>query len=89
MSAMRVLISHPASTTHSQLSDEQLAESGIRPETVRLSVGLEDPADLIADLDQRSPPQNNCPKGERKRMIYVTGDIHADLDRFKGKEQKS
>ena len=48
----RTLISHPASTTHSQLSDEQLAESGIRPETVRLSVGLEDPADLIADLDQ-------------------------------------
>ena len=35
-----------------ELSDEQLAESGIRPETVRLSVGLEDPADLIADLDQ-------------------------------------
>lgn len=48
----RTLISHPASTTHSQLSDEQLAESGIKPETVRLSVGLEDPADLIADLDQ-------------------------------------
>ena len=48
----RTLISHPASTTHSQLSDGQLAESGIRPETVRLSVGLEDPADLIADLDQ-------------------------------------
>lgn len=47
----RTLISHPASTTHSQLSDEQLAESGITPETVRLSVGLEDPADLIADLD--------------------------------------
>ena len=48
----RTLISHPASTTHSQLSDEQLAESGITPETVRLSVGLEDPADLIADLDR-------------------------------------
>ena len=48
----RTLISHPASTTHSQPSDEQLAESGITPETVRLSVGLEDPADLIADLDR-------------------------------------
>ena len=48
----RTLISHPASTTHSQLSDEQLAESGITPETVRLSVGREDPADLIADLDR-------------------------------------
>ena len=48
----RTCVLHPASHTHRQLSDEQLAESGIRPETVRLSVGLEDPADLIADLDQ-------------------------------------
>ena len=49
---VKSLVIHPASTTHSQLSDEQLAESGITPETVRLSVGLEDPADLIADLDR-------------------------------------
>jgi len=48
----RSLIIHPASTTHSQLSPEQLKKAGAGPEVVRLSIGLEDPADLIADLDQ-------------------------------------
>jgi len=43
---------HPASTTHRQLTDAQLAAAGIRPELVRLSVGIEHPDDLIADLDQ-------------------------------------
>ena len=43
---------HPASTTHSQLSAEAQIKAGIPPEMVRLSVGLEDPADLIADLEQ-------------------------------------
>ena len=46
------LIIHPASTTHAQLSDTDLAASGVRPEMIRVSVGLEDPADLIWDLDQ-------------------------------------
>lgn len=46
------LIIHPASTTHSQLSDKQLIEAGIKPETIRLSIGLENSADLIADLEQ-------------------------------------
>lgn len=49
---VRSLVIHPATTTHSQLNDEQLAASGITPETVRLSVGLEDADDLIADLEQ-------------------------------------
>lgn len=48
----RSLVAHPASMTHSHLTDEQLAEAGISATTVRLSVGLEDPADIIADLDQ-------------------------------------
>jgi O-acetylhomoserine (thiol)-lyase len=48
----RSLIIHPASTTHSQLSAEQLKLAGAGPEVVRLSVGLEDPKDIIADLDQ-------------------------------------
>ncbi len=43
---------HPASHTHRQLSDEQLREAGIPPDLIRLSVGLEDPDDLIADLKQ-------------------------------------
>ena len=48
----RSLIIHPASTTHRQLTDEQRERAGAGPEVVRLSVGVEDPADIIADLDQ-------------------------------------
>jgi O-acetylhomoserine (thiol)-lyase len=48
----RSLIIHPASTTHSQLSAEQLVKAGAGPDVVRLSIGLEDVADIIADLDQ-------------------------------------
>ena len=43
---------HPASHTHRQLSDAQLKAAGIPPDLIRLSVGLEDPEDLIADLEQ-------------------------------------
>ena len=45
-------ILHPASHTHRQLSDEQLREAGIAPDLMRLSVGLEDPEDIINDLSQ-------------------------------------
>jgi O-acetylhomoserine (thiol)-lyase len=45
------LVIHPASTTHQQLSDEEMRTSGVTPEMIRLSVGLEDPADLIWDLE--------------------------------------
>jgi O-acetylhomoserine (thiol)-lyase len=48
----RSLILHPASTTHRQLSDEQRLAAGAGPDVVRLSIGLETAADLIADLDQ-------------------------------------
>jgi O-acetylhomoserine (thiol)-lyase len=48
----RSLIIHPASTTHRQLSDEQRLRAGAGPEVVRLSIGLEDVSDIIADLDQ-------------------------------------
>ncbi|MBJ7327051.1 MAG: O-acetylhomoserine aminocarboxypropyltransferase/cysteine synthase [Chthoniobacterales bacterium] len=43
---------HPATTTHAQLNEDQQRGAGITPELVRLSVGLEDPADLIEDIDQ-------------------------------------
>ena len=43
---------HPASHTHRQLSDEQLIEAGIAPDLIRLSIGLENPDDIIADLKQ-------------------------------------
>jgi O-acetylhomoserine (thiol)-lyase len=48
----RSLIIHPASTTHRQLTDEQRLKAGAGPDVVRLSVGLEDVGDIIADLDQ-------------------------------------
>ncbi|MDV5171250.1 O-succinylhomoserine (thiol)-lyase [Photobacterium rosenbergii] len=46
------LICHPASMTHRAMSDEAQAEAGLKPSLLRLSVGLEDPEDLIADLEQ-------------------------------------
>lgn len=46
------LIIHPASTTHAQLSDAQKTAAGAGPDVVRVSVGIEDAADIIADLDQ-------------------------------------
>ena len=48
----RSLVIHPASTTHQQLSDEELIESGVKPEMIRLSIGLETIDDLIWDLDR-------------------------------------
>jgi O-succinylhomoserine sulfhydrylase len=48
----KTLATHPATTTHQRLTPEQRVELGIRDNTVRLSIGLEDPADVIADLDQ-------------------------------------
>lgn len=49
---MKTCVLHPASHTHRQLSDEQLREAGIAPDLVRLSIGIEDASDIIADLAQ-------------------------------------
>ena len=43
---------HPASTTHSQLNEEELLEQGIKPNTIRLSIGTENIDDIIEDLDE-------------------------------------
>ena len=48
----RTCVLHPASHTHRQLSDEQLKEAGVAPDLIRLSVGIEDANDIIADLEQ-------------------------------------
>lgn len=48
----RTCLLHPASTTHRQMTDEQLLEAGVTPDLIRLSVGIEDVDDIIADLDQ-------------------------------------
>jgi O-acetylhomoserine (thiol)-lyase len=49
---VKSLVIHPASTTHSQLSGEELLDQGIKPNTIRLSIGTEHIDDIIADLDQ-------------------------------------
>lgn len=49
---VKSLVIHPASTTHSQLTKEELEEQGIKPNTIRLSIGTETAADIIADLKQ-------------------------------------
>lgn len=49
---VKSLVIHPASTTHSQLSDEEKLEQGIRPNTIRLSIGTEHIDDIISDLDE-------------------------------------
>ena len=49
---VKSLVIHPASTTHSQMSKEELLKAGIRPNTVRLSIGTEHVDDIIADLEQ-------------------------------------
>ena len=48
----RTLVLHPASTTHQQLSEDQLREGGVRPDLIRISVGIEDVDDILWDLDQ-------------------------------------
>ncbi len=48
----RTLVIHPASTTHQQLSDEQLRSGGVEPDLIRISVGIEDVEDILADIDQ-------------------------------------
>jgi len=48
----RTLAIHPASTTHQQLTEEEQARAGVTPDFVRLSVGIEDPRDIMDDLDQ-------------------------------------
>lgn len=49
---VKSLVIHPASTTHSQLSAEELLDQGIKPNTIRLSIGTESAKDIIADLEQ-------------------------------------
>ena len=49
---MKSLVIHPASTTHSQLTDKELEAAGISPTTIRLSIGTENVKDILADLEQ-------------------------------------
>ncbi|MCX7265928.1 MAG: O-acetylhomoserine aminocarboxypropyltransferase [Betaproteobacteria bacterium] len=68
----RSLVIHPASTTHFRVDDETLKASGIGPGTVRLSIGLEDPEDLIDDLKkalraaEKAAPLNTAPAPQKE-----------------------
>ena len=48
----KTLVIHPASTTHSQLSEDEQRSAGVNPEYIRVSVGIEDAEDIISDIDQ-------------------------------------
>ena len=52
MADVKSLVIHPATTTHSQLSDDELREQGITRSTIRFSIGTEHADDIIADLEQ-------------------------------------
>ena len=54
----RTCVLHPASHTHRQLTDEQLLQAGVRPDLIRLSVGIENAADIIADIEQALTASN-------------------------------
>ena len=48
----RTCVLHPASTTHRQMNDEELLAAGVSPDLIRMSVGIEDVQDIIADVNQ-------------------------------------
>ncbi len=48
----RTCVLHPASTTHRQMKDHELERAGVKPDLIRMSVGIEDPRDIIADIEQ-------------------------------------
>ena len=52
VAASKTMILHPASHTHRQMNDEQLVEAGVSPGMIRLSVGIENVEDIIADIEQ-------------------------------------
>ena len=49
---MKSLVVHPATTTHAECNDAELADQGIKRNTIRLSIGIENVEDIIADLDR-------------------------------------
>jgi O-acetylhomoserine (thiol)-lyase len=58
----KTLVIHPASTTHAQLTEEQLVAAGVGPGLVRVSVGIEDPDDIVYDFDQALTIATKDPK---------------------------
>lgn len=84
------LIIHPASTTHQQLTDEDLAKSGTTEELVRLSVGLEAFDDIVADLEQTIDKATGKSQGNEKSAeeIAVKNLLQSPFDRSEGVRKK-
>ena len=78
------LVIHPASTTHSQLNDDEMRKAGVAPEAVRLSVGLEDAGDLIWDLGNAlAASQRGSLAGCRAMILETPAQRRALLERSK------
>jgi O-acetylhomoserine (thiol)-lyase len=69
----KTLIIHPASTTHAQLSPDQQREAGVQPDMLRLSVGIESPEDVVADLQQGIERATDAGSGSQATAT-ATGD---------------
>lgn len=78
----RTLVLHPASTTHQQLSSEQLAAGGVKEDLIRISVGLEDTADILWDLDQALSAASGRDRegGVVAPSVALTGAARTTLD---------
>jgi O-acetylhomoserine (thiol)-lyase len=82
------LVIHPASTTHQQLTDDELRAARIGPELVRVSIGIEDVADIVADLDQAlAASQKAGPPAGRARAEQGLG--HSILSKAYGAPYQS
>jgi O-acetylhomoserine (thiol)-lyase len=75
----RSLVIHPASTTHSQLSEEEQIAGGVRPEMIRLSIGLEDIEDIVWDLDNALRPATDSSTSLRTAKVKSL-DVKAEAN---------
>lgn len=73
---VKSLVIHPATTTHSQLSEEELADQGITPSTIRLSIGTEHIDDIIADLEKGFAAVKKIGKGRKKNDFDTRTIFH-------------
>ncbi len=72
----RSLVIHPASTTHSQMTEDEQISAGVRPEMIRLSIGLEDTDDLMWDLDNALRHATKNPA--KIKTLNLSHDAHAN-----------
>lgn len=84
------LIIHPASTTHQQLSAEDLQKSGTTEELIRLSIGLEAPKDILRDLDQAiAKATGEAPQLKTTEADVIDWLLHSPFDRSEGLRKKT